>query len=295
MANRIPSYQLYGEQTPDAAEFWLHGETIPERTHLHNWEIAPHRHDAFFQIFLVTSGRGEILGPHPHVFAAPCAVFVPPGTVHGFRYSHDVDGLVLTALGDRLGSLSAGDRSIALFASAIRIVALPEDDPDGRFAADCITRIHGELGRRGPGRTVLLEALMISALVAVVRAEGAAPAGEEAVGARDRMRIEELLDLIGAHYRQHRPASFYAERLGLSPAHLNRICRQETGASLQQLVAARLVEAARRDLVFTPTPVQKIAYALGFSDPAYFNRFFRRQTGTTPGLYRERERQRLAV
>jgi AraC family transcriptional regulator, transcriptional activator of pobA len=56
-----------------------------------------------------------------------------------------------------------------------------------------------------------------------------------------------------------------------------------------------LLEAARRDLIFSPSPVQKIAYSLGFSDPAYFNRFFRRMTGTTPGAFRTEERHRLAV
>ena len=55
------------------------------------------------------------------------------------------------------------------------------------------------------------------------------------------------------------------------------------------------MEAARRDLVFTPTPIQAIAYSLGFSDPAYFNRFFRRHAGLTPGAFREAERRKLAV
>jgi AraC family transcriptional regulator, transcriptional activator of pobA len=62
---------------------------------------------------------------------------------------------------------------------------------------------------------------------------------------------------------------------------------------VQGLIARRLLEAAQRDLVFTPSPVQKVAYSLGFSDPAYFNRFFRRMTGTTPGAFRPQEREKL--
>ena len=78
MRSQIPSYQLYGEKTPQTAEFWLHCETLPERTHLHNWEIAPHRHDAFFQLFWLSEGLGEIVGgPAPLPFEAPCILFHP--------------------------------------------------------------------------------------------------------------------------------------------------------------------------------------------------------------------------
>ncbi len=48
------------------------------------------------------------------------------------------------------------------------------------------------------------------------------------------------------------------------------------------MVANRLIEAARRDLIAMPSSVQHIAYSLGFSDPAYFSRFFLKMTGETP-------------
>lgn len=293
MRSQIPSYQLYGEKPPQTAEFWLHCETLPERTHLHNWEIAPHRHDAFFQLFWLSEGRGEIVGGVPLPFEAPCILFIPPGAVHGFTYSRDADGLVVTALADRLHSISASDRQIALFGEAIAIVPLLANDGDAQFAAQCIHRIHDELAGQAPGRTILLETLMTACVVSLARAHGAAAGFDTEMDERDRLRMEQLQELIGAHFREHRPASFYSERLGISAAHLNRICRRMTGLSLQQLVARRLVDAARRELVFTPNPVQEIAYGLGFADPAYFNRFFRRQTATTPGEFRTRERRRI--
>jgi AraC family transcriptional activator of pobA len=83
--------------------------------------------------------------------------------------------------------------------------------------------------------------------------------------------------------------------MGVSVSQLNRIARAVTGQTLQGLIARRITEAACRDLVFTPTPVSGIAESLGFSDPAYFNRFFRKQTGITPGAYRARERGRLVT
>ncbi|KUM43052.1 helix-turn-helix domain-containing protein [Pseudomonas sp. EpS/L25] len=50
----------------------------------------------------------------------------------------------------------------------------------------------------------------------------------------------------------------------------------------------RLLLQARRNLTFTQAPVAEIAEALGFADPAYFARCFRRGTGQSPLNYRRR-------
>jgi AraC family transcriptional activator of pobA len=46
---------------------------------------------------------------------------------------------------------------------------------------------------------------------------------------------------------------------------------------------------ARRLLRYTDKPAFAIAQELGFADPAYFGRFFRRESGVTPRQYRLRE------
>lgn len=294
MANAVPSYRLYREKSGESGDFWIHSETIPERTHLHNWEISPHRHDSFFQIFLLTAGSGEIVGANDlRHFEAPCVLFIPAGAVHGFRFSREIDGLVLTALGDRLASLAAADRRIAAFATTSQVVSLRPKDDNAGLLIESVRRLHTELHGRAAGRLLLLEPLMTTAIVALVRAGTLSTAQGDASATEDR--IETLTTLIAAHCREHRPVTFYAQSIGVSAAHLNRLARTTTGLSVQELAARQLMEAARRDLIFTPTPVQAIAYSLGFADPAYFNRFFRRHAGQTPGTFREVERRKLLV
>lgn len=292
----IPNYRLYGERIEATPDFWVHCETIPERTHLHKFEISAHRHESFFQIFLVTEGGGEMLGPQrPVPFSAPCALFIPPGAVHGFRFARDVDGTVVTALVERLSAIVAGDRQIADFASVPRIVPLERDAAAAGMVAEALAGLRRELSRPAAGRGALIEALMTTAVVGLARAAGRGEPAGTGPDDRDARRVEQLLALIGAHFREHRPVGFYAAHIGVSAAHLNRLARARTGLSVQGLFAARQFEAARRELVFSPLSVQEIAYSLGFSDPAYFNRFFRRMTGTTPGAYRAAERAKLAA
>lgn len=292
MNRHVPTYQLYGEDEGQSGRFWLHCETIPERSRLHGWEIRPHRHEGFFQFLYISDGHGEALMDGAYrPFGSATALFVPPGAVHGFRFSRDIGGLVLTATRDRLDRVAAVDRHVAALVAVPRIVKL--EGQTGQEAGESLVQLGAEIRGRGIGRAPMLEALVTAAIVGLARAAGGRDGEGDLPRNRDQERIEQLEALIGAHFREHRDAGFYAGAIGVSPAHLNRILRAQTGCSLQQLLNRRLVEEAKRDLVFTQLPAQSVALALGFADPAYFNRFFRRETGMTPGEYRKVERAAL--
>jgi AraC family transcriptional activator of pobA len=72
------------------------------------------------------------------------------------------------------------------------------------------------------------------------------------------------------NYLEHWKVSDYAHALGVTPTHLSRVARRATGEPLARLIAARLMREARRNLAYTSMSVTTVAYALGFSDPAYF-------------------------
>lgn len=292
MSKQVPTYRLYREKSGESGDFWIHCETIPARTKLHDWHISRHRHETLFQIFHLTAGNGQIEDEMTtRTLSAPSAIFIPPGAIHGFRYSTDVDGYVVTALADRLYPIIAADRRIASFAAETRIVPLAHSDPDAAFAGDCIRRLHDELTGIRAGRMMLLEPMMTAAVIALARIAGAEQA--DAASDRDHQRVETLNALLLAHFRSHKPVEFYARAIGVSPTHLNRLARAHTGMSVMELASRHIVQAAQRDLVFTPTSVQAIAYSLGYSDPAYFNRFFQRHVNMTPGKFREHGRARL--
>lgn len=58
MTGPIPTYELYGEDTPGPDLDILHCETIPARSGLHGGVIAPHRHAHLYQLFFL--GIGEV-------------------------------------------------------------------------------------------------------------------------------------------------------------------------------------------------------------------------------------------
>lgn len=295
--SQVPSYRLYRQGIEESGDFWLHSETLSQRSQLHNWEISLHRHDGLFQVFVLLKGEGELLeGEKRRPFAAPCAIYIAPGAVHGFQYLQGSEGLVFTVLEDRLATIRAADPAIAELLSQSRIVRLSRDGREEQLLVDLAARVHDEVHGVRPGGNLLLEAMVTELLLRLARLQVNHAQGEASPSSRerDRRRMHHLISLLSTHCREHRPVSFYAEKLGLSVPHLNRIARNEARASVQELAANQLIRFAKRELVFTSASISSIAYSMGFQDPAYFNRFFKRETGMTPGQYREMERAKLA-
>ena len=93
---------------------------------------------------------------------------------------------------------------------------------------------------------------------------------------------------VEQHYKDGAPVAHYAGLLRVTPVRLNRLCLKLAGKSAFDIVQDRLMLEACRKLTYAPSSVASIAYELGFQDPAYFSRAFKRHAGMTPKAYRER-------
>lgn len=92
--------------------------------------------------------------------------------------------------------------------------------------------------------------------------------------------------LVETHHATRHQVAEYAALLHLSPGYLNERVRQLSGQPALAHIRARLVLEAKRQLFHTTRSVAEISFALGFDDPSYFGRFFRRATGQSPASYR---------
>lgn len=291
---RLPAFALYGEGGALAQA--LHVESIDSRSRRYDWEIDAHVHRGLHQILWLHAGRVEALLDESRVRAAgPTAIVMPPGVAHAFRFSPDADGFVLTFNAARLAE---GDAA-ALADALQRVFAQPRSlvfDGDGAPAAEAVrlhalfealhaeSRAHDSDAGDGPVPLWLTRAIVWRL---AQRTQREASTSQRSAAGRHSFYTR-WLALLEAHHREHWPVSRYARQLGLSAERLNRIVRAETGSSVQQMIHARLAREASRWLVHVAAPVSRLAFELGFDDPAYFCRFFKRHTGLTPREYRAR-------
>ncbi len=287
----VPVFALYGEEGARPALDPIHVESIAARSSLHNWEIKPHRHHGLFQLLWLQQGGGRLmLDDLPGDLAPNSVVLVPQHCVHGFRFAHDAGGLVLTLAYPWLAGLDGELGRQLLTLSAPRVCEL---GPSAERAQTqrLLHWIALEYERQSAFRLQMLEALVVAVLAVLLRQPGVE---SDAASVRVSLpspaagHLARFTAEIERSFRSHAPLAHYAALLGMSAAHLNALCRRHAGRSALGMIHERLLLEARRNLVYTAMTVSEIAELLGFADPAYFTRFFRRSTGMSPSQFRER-------
>ncbi|WP_349573046.1 helix-turn-helix domain-containing protein [Azotobacter salinestris] len=284
IAPAIPVFKLYGEQlawpTPDL----LHCESIAQRSSLHHWEIKPHRHADLFQLLYVQEGEALAEVENRRLRLAEAAVqVVPPLCVHGFRFSEDIQGYVLTLAAPLVAHLEEllGHNLGVQGGFACHPVGADRAWLDLLFET-----LFREYRGHEPGRELQLQSLVNLLMVWLGRRERQHAASLDASD-RSRQYLTRFLRLVEQHYREHLPVDEFAHRVGLSSVHLNSLCRHLVGQSALQVIHQRLLLEAKRNLIYTTMTVNELSDALGFNDPAYFSRFFRRLAGQSPKTFRQ--------
>ena len=79
-----------------------------------------------------------------------------------------------------------------------------------------------------------------------------------------------------------------AAKLHLSPRYLSDLLKQETGKTAIELIHIALINEAKNRLRTERQNVSEVAFQLGFENPSYFTRVFKKQTGITPEAYKRR-------
>lgn len=93
---------------------------------------------------------------------------------------------------------------------------------------------------------------------------------------------------IADHYTVDNPVARMAEIAGLAERTFARRFRKATGYGPVAYVQALRLEEAKQLLETTGEPTDEVALAVGYQDPVFFRRLFKREVGVTPAVYRRR-------
>lgn len=244
----------------------------------------------FHDILLVTQGEGSYaLDGHVHEVKPRSVFFMAPNQVRRWNV-RDLDGLCLFFLHsfvDEFLSDGAFLDALPYFNCAAEAAALHLNAREATHLRRRLSEMQGEFAEPRRDSQLVLRAGLHATLIELARAHaarhpGIKPRAANATTAAFKALVRDLVR------REHRVAPF-ARRLKVSANHLNVLCRQHLGTSAKAVIAEALTLEARRALVNSGRSAETIAVELGFRDPSYFARFFKRMTGQTPSAFRKRQ------
>lgn len=290
---KIPAYSLYGEAPQRLVGRLLHIETIEARSAKHHWKIAPHIHHSLFQMVFVLRGNGVAMSDGKRSqYMPPTMMLVPSGTVHGFEFEPGTRGHVISVSTELMHELKKLEPAIAPIFEQPWALDLRARDLRGTDLVQCVRMLAREFARPVSGDGLALRGWLEVLLGNLLRIADELPNPADQAAGQRRQLMTQFSELIEQRFRENRSVADFARSLNLSESRLRSVCLTSTGQSPIQLIHARILLEAKRQLHYTSNPVSEIAYALGFEDAAYFTRFFSRLTGTSPKEFRRKGQEK---
>jgi len=255
------------------------------------WSTASLEGRGRCRAFFVVHGRAQFIAPgaSPVELTAPVLLWLPRALVGEFRLMAGSDGATLSVAEDFVWRI-VGDSPVAAHLRPLldRMVIAPPERITPHLAELGVffNALVRESREPQPGASVVMGLHLGLVLLHLWRASGldTATAGLRGTGTTTMQRFRQLAEL---HYRENLGIDAFARMLGVTRAHLHDACLRSAGRTPLAILHDRLIAEAKLRLEQTQLPVEQVGYSLGFRDPGYFNRFFKRLTGQSPGAYRQ--------
>lgn len=240
----------------------------------------PHGHKDYLEIVYLTQGDGFHQIDHHRFVVRPASLYlVMPGQIHHWELTAIPKGFVAMIQKDFLLGHPLYDLLFRTFP-----VAFPSGfrlDHIDQAVAGIFESIETESANQEANFQAIIQTYLLL-LFNLLRRE---------IKSEENQIYSHLLTVffstLDQYYKVSHEVTWYAETLGVTSKTLNALCRKHLDKTAGAVIIERLTSESKRLLLYSDHNLGEVAYELGFSDPSHFNKFFKRQTGVLPSIYRK--------
>ena len=243
-----------------------------------------HRHDFFF-ILALKNGKGHHeIDFTPYKIVDNTVFILRPGQVHRLELKAGCSGY-LVEFNTEFYHPTDKSSSHRLRKASNKNYCLPEPSRFNKLQA-ILTSIFREYTDREEGFQYLIKASLDIFFIEMVRQSPNPKEHARGYNTYTQERFEDFLALLDQHIAIQKQVSHYTAMMNLSPYQLNEITKTSIGKTASELINEHIILEAKRYLLATTSQIKDIADQLGYEDPSYFIRFFRKHTGYSPEAFR---------
>lgn len=288
-SSEIPTYSLQPDSVSGSRHFRMY-HFQGQRPDLGDL-LVPHRKNHYLVILVRKGGQArQWVDMKPHILQDNTLYFISPGQL---MVKEETTGMWSTGVAFTPEFLSIHDHAsladLPLLRNPNDAHALTMTEADIAFTEDMFAKIAAEYNRPDEWQHRMLMAYTAVLLTYLSRLYSEQHKATEI--SPERILLKNFQAKVNEAFQELHEVGDYAAMLHISAGHLSEVVKMQSGKPAIKHIHERLTLEARRLLFHTNHSLKEIAFALGFSDPSYFNRFFKRETGQTPSDYRTSTRK----
>ncbi len=259
-------------------------------------DCKPHVH-SFYEILWFQEGEGRHTVDFVDYDVKPGTIFFfAPGQIHHFDRKAGYKGVAIKMCTDFMKDTAVEATVSSLF---LKYNAFHTHDTTPYYIIDDTTAVMlGALvdemeaeSRRGGefGNIDILKSLLCIFLAKTQR-YGHQESGEHLNTLKPGHQLFiQFRRLVEQEYARLHTVQEYADRLNVAVRTLNKSVNECSHKSPLAFINDRIILEAKRMVRYTGMMIKEIAFELGYEDPSYFVKFFKRQTGSLPSDFREQD------
>ncbi|TDO23855.1 helix-turn-helix domain-containing protein [Pedobacter duraquae] len=279
---QLPIYSLEADESGNRNFRLYHFEgTLPSQGDL----LIPHRKDHYLFVFMRQGGTRQWIDMIPYNLQDNTAYLLGPGQI---IVKEGADELWSTGIAFTKEFLSLQESASLSQLPLIQDTQQPHElrlnSVDVNFVEDMLSKITAEYNEPSEWQQRMLTAyltLLMTYLSRIYQEQL-----KDRIPSPEKQLLRNFQSRINTHFCELHEVSSYAELLNISAGHLSETVKTQSGKPAIKHIHERLVLEAKRLLFHTERSLKEIAFELGFADASYFNRFFKRETASTPLAYR---------
>jgi len=246
----------------------------------------PHRHDHYTLIILCEGTSKQFIDFKEYEATDAAILFMQPGQVH---YEVDPGHAVMyliTFTSDFLFSYSADNHWTQQFNTNL----LPLKKTELSALLPFLELIQQEFTAFKQNKAVIAQLfLAMFEKIEIYIASHINITGRK----RYSTLMRQFIELVEANFLTDTKVADYASKLFISAGHLNDVVKEMIGTNAKTVIDERRVLEAKRLLFWTQLPIREVGWKVGFDDPAYFTRFFKKHTGKLPAAFQRDLQQNI--
>lgn len=254
----------------------------------------PHRHN-FYHFVLFREGQGSFTIDFTNFTIEPYTLyFMIPGQVHTWSFDSVPQGYIVNFSEDFFQSLLLRPDYLNRFSflsgmaedSVLQIPKAMLSDTEHLLEL-ALKAYNKEKAGEGQRNQDLIAVILLHFLLSLEELAQSKRLRTD-TSANHHLLMENFKRLVEQYFAEKKFPKFYAEKLNVSPNHLNSVCQNLLGIPAGEVIRQRIALEAKRMLINPNITISTLAYELDFNDNSYFTKFFKKATELTPEEFRKK-------